>query len=162
MNLPTQVTTRCCIRILAYIWADYGAKDKSSFPNGPIPHDHSLPAELLGFFCDVTVEVESIINDQPFSKIIDHYGDGILRETLTEARYHVLTTTGILPEILAERLGIPPPKTGESRIMVARTVLEFEPTPKPLEDVEAESIIKSIGKNAPIDLKRFFPTGYTQ
>ena len=133
MNLPKQVTTRCCIRILAYIWADYGAKDKSSFLNGSVPHDHGLPAEFLGFVCDVTVEVESIINDQPFSKIIDHYGDGIVRQTLTEARYHVLTTTGILPEILPERLGTPPPKTGAWRIMVARTVLEFEPTPKRLD-----------------------------
>ena len=162
MNLPKQVTTRCCIRILAYIWADYGARDKSSFPNGPVPHDHGLRAEFLGFFCDVTVEVESVINDQTFNKVIDHYGDGILRETLDEARYHVLTTTGILPEILPERLAVSPPKTGEWKIVVARTVLEFEPTPKRLEDVEAESFIKSIGKRAAFDPDTASPTAYTQ
>jgi hypothetical protein len=143
-KVPEAITTKCCIRILAYIRVHYGSNIKVSFPAGPIQHDH--PERFTGYSCDVTVEIESVINGQTFSAIVDHYGDGIMRENLTEARYYVLTTTGILPDVIPENLLMTPPETGEWSQVVAALVREFAPTLRLQQEVERESVIKSIGE----------------
>jgi hypothetical protein len=157
---PEAITTKSCIRILAYIRVHYGSNIKFSFPSGPIPHGH--PERFMGYSCDVTVEIESVINGETFSAIVDHYGDGIMRENLTEARYHVLTTTGVLPDILPEHLLATPPETGEWNQVVAVLVREFAPTLKLQQDVERESIIKSIGEGGRIVPIGESPTTYRQ
>jgi len=133
------------IRILAYVHETYGAEDYSTFEYGPIPKDHNRPARLLGYVCDVTVEVETVLEGQRRVAIVDHYGDGQTRETLKDAQRFILETTGVLVQERPEVLALPPPATGEHSRLVAQMVREFEPTSKPGDAVEAESWIKSLG-----------------
>lgn len=89
-------TDTTVVRILAYVRAQYASEKFAAFLKTVNSKDQTAPDGLLGFSCDVTVEVETDINGYKFVALIDHYGDGQLYEDLEDARRRILAMSGVL------------------------------------------------------------------
>ena len=89
---------------------------------------------------------------------------GEFKPTLEEARDFAFREAGVFPEVIPGWSEVPPPLTGESRLLVAQCVVEFIQTGKTVADVKAESFIHHLGggKKATSSLGPAPTTNWTQ
>jgi hypothetical protein len=104
------------------------------------------PIVPLGFMIDASVEIEGGSGSARCRGIVQHYGDGRLYPTLTEAKTQLAEETGIMTEDIPEE-SRPVLPAGRGGIRCAAFfICEFVPSNRPWQEVMAES---SVGKRNP-------------
>ena len=120
------------IRVLAYVDRVFGPRKRAKESEA-----QDEPSAFLGFFLDVTVEVHS--GRRNHVPLLQHYGDGILYQTLEEALEVVVRESGIDLILVPQEKWRESPKTGSAWDCVACFVAEFIQTDTPIDHVQADS-----------------------